>query len=162
MHNFIPEIQYVFGLFLFLGIATVWKYKIRHNAVGFARCAHDGHGVLMSLVSCPLALPWNIMESIAGGIDSCEILHRARAQWREVARVSKVGRMWQRCNGVESQLWWFPEIVVPPNHPWNHAILNYKSTNLDNPVYGNPPIQVEWFLLLTCADFCIPVWSMCE
>ena len=37
-----------------------------------------------------------------------------------------------------SQIWGFPEIGVPPNHPFLDGIFPCKPTILDTPIYGNP------------------------
>ena len=44
--------------------------------------------------------------------------------------------------------WWFPEIGVPPNHPFQIGTFNYKPTILDTPLYANPHILTKGFIYL--------------
>ena len=41
-----------------------------------------------------------------------------------------------------SPMWRFPEIGVPPNHPFNWDFPHYTPTILDTPIYGTPYISV--------------------
>ena len=43
---------------------------------------------------------------------------------------------------IEMYTWWFPEIVVPLNHPflWAFFLLDFKPSILDTLIYGNPHI----------------------
>ena len=45
---------------------------------------------------------------------------------------------WWLCKSI----WWFPEIGVPPNHPFLDGIFHYKASFLGIPPFMEPPISI--------------------
>ena len=56
---------------------------------------------------------------------------------------------WQSKDGHAKNclnIWWFPEIGVPPNHPFLDGIFPYKPTILGYPIYGNPHLSSRFVI----------------
>ena len=66
-----------------------------------------------------------------------------------------MGHLWPRLDFIHRDLWVFPKIVVPPNHPFWKRVFHNKPSILGHPYFWKHPYDLTCESYLVTIDSCV-------
>ncbi len=62
----------------------------------------------------------------------------------------EVSKRPETTGAATGDIWVFPKIGVPPNHPFVHRVFHYKPSILGYPYFWKHPYNTQWFDIVGC------------